>query len=310
MTSRPRVGVAIACLVAATLFWAVNYVVGAGVLGEIDPVSLTLLRWLIAVAPLVLLARAIERPDSRTVLRRWPALLGLAALGMLGYNLALYFALQFTTPVSASLINALNPALIALVAALLLRQRLRPRTLAGLGIGLVGVLLVVTKGELAAVLGRSLNPGDLLMLLAIAVWTAYTILGRRLQDVPPITATAAQAVLTIGLAAPLALFGGFRLPATAEGMWAVAVIGVLPSVGSYLLWNTALRTIPAATAGVALNLITVFTVAISLALGARVGPGEVLGGVLVLGGVALASWPAGGRSGAAGEPRPASAAEE
>lgn len=292
MTRRAPLLVAISCLVAATLFWAVNYVVGAGIVDAIDPASLTLLRWCIAVIPLLLLAQAIERPRWREVVSRWRMLLLLALLGMVGYNLALYWALTFTTPVSASLINALNPALIALVAALLLREPLGPRRIVGTLLGLLGVLLVITRGDLGTLLARQLNAGDLLMLVAIAVWTAYTLLGRRLAgSVPPIASTAAQAVITVVVMIPVVAVSGLTLPAAPETLGALLVIGVLPSVGSYLLWNVALRRIPAPTAGVFLNLITVFTVAISLALGETIGVGEVVGGVLVLGGVAVASLP-------------------
>jgi len=62
---------------------------------------------------------------------------------------------------------------------------------------------------------------------------------------------------------------------------------LLPSVGSYLLWNLALRRVPPAEAGSYLNLITVFTVLISATTGYALGAAQVVGGVLVLGGVLL-----------------------
>ncbi len=129
--------------------------------------------------------------------------------------------------------------------------------------------------------------GDLLMLLTIAAWTAYTVLGRRLHGVPPITATAIQAAMTVVALAPLAAVNGLALPADASSAWALLFIGVFPSVGAYLLWNLALRTVPASSAGVFLNLMTVFVVAAGLALGTPIGPLEVVGGLLVLGGVIL-----------------------
>lgn len=289
MIRRAPLPVAIACLLAATLFWAINYVIGSSVVTRVDPVTLTLLRWCIAVVPLVVLAQLIERPDWRAVARRWPMLLAMAVLGMVGYNLTLYWALRFTTPVSASLINAINPALIALIAALLLRERLGWRRVVGMLVGLVGVLLVITRGSWQAILAREINPGDLLMILAISVWTGYTLLGRRLHGVPPIASTAAQAALTIAVMLPVAAVTGIHPPSRPEDVTAIIVIGLLPSVGSYLLWNVALRRIPASAAGVFLNFIAVFTVAISVVLGTRAGLPELLGGALVLGGVALAS---------------------
>lgn len=301
--ARVGLGVAVVCLVAATAFWAVNYVVGAAVVDELGPVGLTLLRWSIAVLPLFALAQLIERPDWRAVLRHWPRLLVMAALGMVGYNLALYAALRFTTPVSASLINALNPALIALVAAILLRERLGGRRIAGILLGLIGVALVLTRGSIAALTARELNPGDLLMLVAITVWTAYTLLGRRLRAVPPVASTAVQAAMTVAIMAPVGLLTGMVLPASAGSWTALVVIGILPSVGSYLLWNVAVRRISAGSAGVFLNLITVFTVVASLLLGGTIGWAQVVGGILVLGGVALTVLPGRGARAPAADAR-------
>ena len=70
--------VAALSLVAATLFWAGNYVVGKIAVAELSPLSLVYLRWLLAVVPLFLVAQVVERPEWRLVLRAWPWLLALS----------------------------------------------------------------------------------------------------------------------------------------------------------------------------------------------------------------------------------------
>ena len=280
-------GAAVLCLVGATAFWAGNYVIGEAVVRTIDPLSLTLLRWAIAVLPLIVLAWWIERPDWRGALRRWPLQLLLSLLGMAAFPLALYEALRHTSAVNAGLITAVNPALITLVAVLVLREALGWRGWTGIAVSLVGggiVVLAGSGGELAAV---GINLGDLLVLLSIVAWTAYTILGRRLHGVPPITATAIQAAVTVVVLAPVAGITGLTLPSDVPSVWALIFIGIFPSVGAYLLWNLALRSLPASTGGVFLNLMTVFIVVAGLLLGTPIGPLQILGGLLVLGGVVL-----------------------
>jgi drug/metabolite transporter (DMT)-like permease len=200
----------------------------------------------------------------------------------------LYTALQYTTPQSASLINAANPAVMVVLAALLLRERIGWRGIGGLMLGLVGVLLIITDGALATALSRTPNAGDVLMVGAIVVWSLYTIVGRRLP-VPPITATAVQATLVALLLAPFALLGGVTWPADAGVGWAVIFIAIFPSIGSYVLWNVALTSIPASRAGLFLNLITVFTVIIAVVLGAQLTPAQIVGGLIVFAGVALST---------------------
>lgn len=275
-------------LVFAALFWAGNYLVGAVAVQSISPLDLNWWRWTLASVPLLVLAQLIEKPDWRAVLRHWPRLLLLAALGLTGYTLLLYGALQFTTPQSASLVNAANPAVMVVLAALLLHERMGWRGILGLLVSLFGVLLVITDGALASVLSLTFNLGDLLMLGAIVVWSLYTIFGRGLK-VPPITATAVQAVMVALLMAPVAVAGGVSWPTEAPIAWALVYIVVFPSIGSYLLWNIGAHGMPAGRAGLYLNLITVFTVVIAVALGAVLTVPQLLGGLIVFAGVALSS---------------------
>lgn len=279
---------AIASLLGATLFWAGNYIVGAVAVEQMDPLSLVLLRWTIALIPLVIIAQVIERPKWFEVLRAWPWLISGSLLGLLGYNLLLYSALEHTTPFNASLINAFNPALIAVAAAALLRERLTPRAIAGVLLALAGVLLVLTDGDLSSLFGTGFGTGELMMLGAIGVWSAYTIAGRLGPKLPPITATAIQAGMTIAVLLPFTIAsGGPTLPGSASGLWSLLFIAVFPSVLSYLLWNRALTVLPASGAGVFMNLITVYVAAFTIVSGQPYTAAQLLGGVIVIAGVVL-----------------------
>ncbi|MEO8263699.1 MAG: DMT family transporter, partial [Pseudolysinimonas sp.] len=156
-------------LVLATLFWAGNFVFGAAALDSVDPISLTWIRWAFALVPLVIVAQLVEKPDWRAAVRHLPLLGLLGILGITGFSLLIYFALQFTSPLNASLINAVNPALIVVLAAVLpavvqggLRERLTWRAVGGIVLGLIGVVIVITDGDLLALLRNGLNAGDLL----------------------------------------------------------------------------------------------------------------------------------------------------
>jgi drug/metabolite transporter (DMT)-like permease len=289
-TSRRTLTVAITSLLGATLFWAGNYIVGAGAVESIDPLSLVLLRWSLALVPLLAIAQIAERPQWRQVLAAWPWLIALSVFGLLGYNLLLYTALEHTDAFSASLINAFNPALITLAAAAFLRERLTPRAVGGVLIALAGVLLVLSNGDLGKLLHTGFGTGELFMLGAIAAWSAYTITGRLAPPLPPITATAIQAAITIVVLTPLSLAaGGPALPSTQDAIVSLAFIALFPSVLSYLLWNRSLTVIPAGNAGVFLNLITVFTALFTILSGHPYTFAQIAGGVIVVAGILLTS---------------------
>lgn len=273
-------------LVLATLFWSGNFIVAQAAVASMTPMDLTFWRWALAAVPLLLLAHFVEKPDWRAVLRRWPVLLLLSVLGMSGYTLLLYGALGHTSAMNASLITAANPALIVVLAMVLTGERTTRLGWLGICLGLLGVLLVLTRGELQRVISLSLNIGELLMIGAIIVWGCYTIIARRLE-VPAIAATAVQVAIAAVTLAPFALALNVRLPETPADAWSLAYIVIFPSLGAYLLWNLALKTTPSGTAGNYLNLIVVFTAVITVAMGTPLTLVQIAGGVLVIAGVLL-----------------------
>jgi drug/metabolite transporter (DMT)-like permease len=277
-------------LVLATLFWSGNFVVGQAAVATMTPLELTFWRWALAALPLVLLAHFVERPDWRAVLGRWRVLLLLSLLGMSGYTLLLYTALQHTSALNASLITAANPALIVVMAIFFLGEKPGPYGWLGIALGLAGVVLVLTRGELHRAFSITFNAGELLMIGSIVVWGFYTIIARRL-GLPAIAATAVQVVLATAILCPFALVAGTEFPATAAERWSLAYIAVFPSLGAYLFWNLALKTTAPATAGNYLNLMVVFTAAITVIMGIPVSVPQVIGGLLVIAGVLMASRP-------------------
>lgn len=275
-------------LALATLFWAGNYVVGEQVVASVGPLSLAWWRWALAAIPLLVLAQLLERPDWREVARRWRMLLLLGLIGVAGYPLLLYAALEHTSASSASIINAANPAVIVVAAVLLGQATTGWRTWTGVALGLVGVLLVLTHGELDRLLALSFNTGDLIMLLAVLAWTAYTLAGRRL-GVPPLASTAAQVVLVVLVLTPVTLATGLESPTEPLGWAGIGYIVLGPSIGSYLCWNLAVPRVSPSVAGVSMNLVTVFTLVIAALLGSPPTLVQLIGGALVIGGVLLTS---------------------
>lgn len=278
-------------LALAVLLWAGNFIAGEIVVASMDVVDITFIRWAAASIPLVIMAQVIERPSWGFVLRQWPRLLGMAVLGLVGYSILLFLALGYTSAMNASLIDAVNPTLLVILGVVLLRERVSKLGVVGIVLGLFGVLLVVTEGNLLAVFTRTLNPGDLFMVAGIVVWSFYALLGRQLRSVPPITSTAVQAVLATLVLAPVVAVRGLTLPSTPGEVTALLYIIVFASVVAFALWNAALVTTPASQAGVYLNLMVPFTAIISIAFGGSISAVQLLGGAFVIGGVILTSWP-------------------
>ncbi|HEX6366109.1 MAG TPA: DMT family transporter, partial [Agromyces sp.] len=203
-------------LALANLFWAGNYVFGEMVTREISPISLTFFRWAFAVLPLIALAWLVERPDWRAAWREWKLHLLQSVLGLTGYTLLLYAALGLTGAVNASVISAINPATIALGAAIFLHERLNRVQSLGIAVAFVGVSVVLTGGDLGQLIEQGFGVGDLLVIGSVIAWTVYSLISRRLET-PPITATSVQAVFAVVTMLPLIAFTGVSLPSTTGG---------------------------------------------------------------------------------------------
>lgn len=273
-------------LILCNLFWAGNYVFGKYVVAEMTPLIITFSRWLMASVFLFGIAYYFEKPNWKTVLKAWPILTVMAILGIIIYNLVLYSALNYTSSTNAALVNSLNPAVIVLFSGILLREKVSLIQALGIFISLTGVIVILTGGKLGEIFQFQFNRGDLLMLVAITAWTLYSIIGKRIKNIPPITATAVSALIAAVIMAPFALLQGIHVSQISS----LAVIGILyitifPSVGSFVFWNIGMREIGASKAGIFLNLIPVFTALISWAMGNGITGVQISGGILVFIGV-------------------------
>lgn len=275
-------------LILTNLFWAGNYVFGKYVITEMTPLWITFGRWVLAMLFLFPIAHFVEKPDWGKIKSAWLPLIGLGALGVAGYNLFLYSALEYTTATNAALVSTLNPAVIVLFSVFLLRERISKIQLIGFAVSLLGVSIVLTRGNLVEIVHMQFNRGDLIMLGAVLIWTFYSIIGKRLTAIPPITTTAVSTLFGTLMLAPFAMAQGIDF----SKIGPLAITGLLyiiifPSVGSFVFWNMSVRAIGASQASVFLNLIPVFTAMISLLLGESIFHSQLWGGILVLAGVYL-----------------------
>lgn len=277
-------------LVLANLFWAGNYIFGKYVIAEISPLWLTFIRWLVAFLFLLPISYFLERPRYREIIKQfWLPLSIAGVLGIIGYNLLLYGALEYTSPMNAAIVNSLNPAIIVILSFFLLKERITFVNAAGFIISLVGVLFILTNGHLQWILQTSYNRGDLMMLLAGVVWALYSIIGKKLA-VPPITATACSVFFSILLLFPFLFLQPLPLvELSGKGWIGIIYICLFPSVFSFLFWNMSVKKVGPSYAGIYLNLIAVFTAMITFLLGGNISAPQLIGGAFVLIGVYLAT---------------------
>jgi uncharacterized membrane protein len=163
-------------LVLPPLLWAGNAVVGRLAIGSMDPLWLNAVRWMLAFVLLLPLGwRALGTPAARAQIRaRWTHLAVLGLIGVGAYNALQYMALRTSTPLNVTLIASSAPVWMMLIGAVFYRVIPRPVQVFGALLSLVGVALVLSRGDPAAIARIEFVEGDLLMLLAMLGWTGYS----------------------------------------------------------------------------------------------------------------------------------------
>ncbi|GGA19899.1 hypothetical protein GCM10010917_00640 [Paenibacillus physcomitrellae] len=210
--------------------------------------------------------------------------------GIVIYTLLTYTALQHTSSTNGSLINSLTPALVSTLSFLFLKEKIGLRQGAGLALSLIGVLIVLTKGQLLAVFGTRYNAGDAILLAAVFLWAVYSIVSKRAQHLPPITFVAFTAFLGVFLMIPLLFMQPLHPErVTPFGITGILYLGLFPSIGSFLFWNRGIKELGAGKASITMNLMPIFTAGLSVLFGQPLLISQGIGGAIVIAGMLLSA---------------------
>lgn len=276
----------------AIALWGVSFVATKVVLEELDPIPLVVARFALGAAFLHVVLLVCGRPLVPPR-RHWSSL---ALMGVVGVTLHQSLQVQglvTTTATNTGWLIGLIPIWTALLAAGFRGEAFGPRRVAGLVLGLVGTVLVVTRGVFgAAVLLRPAALGDALVFASTWTWAIYTLVGREtLRELGPLRAVAASMAFGWVLLLPgLAAREGWTAIAglSGEAVAALLFLGLGCSGLGYLLWYGALSRLEAGDVSAFLYLEPLVTMAAAaLWIGERILPVTVAGGLLVVAGVAL-----------------------
>ena len=183
-----------------------NFPLAGLVMTDEPPLWAAALRFLVGVAVMIALVGLRGESLSGTTRRHTGVFAMLGIVGIGAFNLLFFFALQHTSPANAALIMATNPLLTTLLAAVILGGRTNSHQLAAIPLALIGVVVVVSGGNLQHLASLHLASGDLLMVGANLTWALYNVLGRRyMPSGSPLVNTTrvmiAGAVLLVAIAA-------------------------------------------------------------------------------------------------------------
>jgi drug/metabolite transporter (DMT)-like permease len=260
----------------------------------IPPVFLAFGRW--ALAFLLMFPSAAPRLWAwrHALMANWPRLLLLAGFGM-GLAVApQYIGARHTSAANVALIFAACPVLVALIETVVWKEPLAMKRACGMLLAVAGVLVVLSKGDAAALGKFEFGRGDLWVMLAAGGWALYTILGKR-RSLPFLPGTVRLAALAAGGALVLAPFAvleaiGGTTPDFGDGRLyaALCFLAIVPSLGAYLCFDRLVGLAGPAGASASMYMVPLFaTLSAWPLLGEAPHAFHLAGFSLILGGVML-----------------------
>ncbi|WP_024277188.1 DMT family transporter [Xanthobacter sp. 126] len=280
-------------LTLVALLWAINLVVGRYIAGHIPPITLAMVRWI--GATLILLPFAWKQivRDAPIIRRNLPFLVLLAATGIACYNAMSYYGLQYTQAVNGLLVQSTAPLLVAVWTFVLFREKLSLGQAAGVITSLVGVMVIISHGDLDTFLHLKPNIGDVVIIIALVIYAFYAAILRKRPPLGPLSFLAIIMALGSLLLAPFALWEylhGQVLPLDHVTFFTLAYVMTGPSLVAYLFFNRGVELVGANAAAPFLHLLPVFGTALAIVfLGETMAWYHLAGYALVISGIALAT---------------------
>lgn len=283
-------------LVGSVFFWGATWISGRVLAQDMGPFSAALLRFVTASVFLFLWSWHAGQGFPRLPRKE---ILPVAFLGLTGiflYNAFFFTGLQTVPAGRAALIIASVPVVIGIMSALFLGDKLTCGKILGTLLSLTGAAIVLSGGNPLDLFHGGLSRGDLMILGCVGAWTAYSLSGSRVMRRldPLLTVTWSCLLGTLMLVVPALTHGLTEDIARASLVdWGnILFLGVIATGVAFTWYYAGIRAIGPARAGIFINLVPVFAIAMGyVILGEPVTSSLLSGGAMVISGVWLANRP-------------------
>ncbi len=284
-------------LLLTAFFWGGTFVAGRILKENVGPFSAAFLRFAVASILLLAIVRKNEGCFPRLERSQWLPVVLLGLTGVFAYNAFFFKGLHLISAGRASLVIATSPVLIALFSTWFYGEKLNPVRIIGILLSMTGAMVVISKGNLAAVVNHGPGSGELMIFGCVLSWVAYSLIGKTVMN----TISSLVAVAYSAFAGTIFLL----LPAWVEGMpgalstyslpeWAsIIYLGLFGTVIGFVWYYEGIRQIGPLRAGLFINFVPVSAIILAfLILSEPVTASLLTGAGLVVTGVCLTNLPA------------------
>ena len=276
----------------AVIVWGGSFIATKIAVGQISPIAVVWIRFAIGI-PLILFAVVIRRQFIFPKGNEWWYFTLLGFLAITFHQWLQSNGLKTAQATTTAWIVSTSPAFIAILGWLVLKEKLNLLQSLGIVLSMVGVLAVVSKGDLSTIaVGKFGTYGDFLILISAVNWAVVSTLSRRgLRNHPSTLMT--FWMMTIGwLITSLPFLANqnyTEIPQLdARGWMAMIFLGIFCSGLAYIAWFDALSQLPAAQTGAFLFIEPLASMAVAaVVLNEQITLVSILGGAVIIYGIWL-----------------------
>jgi drug/metabolite transporter (DMT)-like permease len=251
-------------LTLATSTWGSAFIAGKVAIGSFEPATISFLRFFGAALLLFPIMWIVEKNVPKPTRKDWGlfALLGLTGIAI--YNICFFLASKHAPVIKSSLFIAANPMLIMLLSGVLLKEAISKRNVIGLLLAFIGVVTIITEGDLMVFFRFQFEPIDLVLLGAVITWALYSVLGRIvLRKFSSIVSTTYAVGFGTLFLLPFSLLEKpwHNIASSTLPAWlAIAHMSVFVTVLGFILYYYGIQKIGAAKASIFINVMPVSAV--------------------------------------------------
>lgn len=214
-------------LATTVLLWAIGIVIARGVREELPLIGLSFWRWFIATLIILPMVYS-ELRHKIDIVRENLRLLIIQGFLMIGGGTLLFYALNYTTAINATIVNATQPVITVAFAWFILGDRLKGVQILGIFSAFAGIAVMVSRADWNIITSLSFNAGDLLIIIAISCYALYAINIRKMpKNIGPFTALAVIMFAGSMLILPFYIFESFNDRAFPFSLFAFSIVLLL-----------------------------------------------------------------------------------
>jgi drug/metabolite transporter (DMT)-like permease len=230
----------------ACVIWSGNFVISRYAIHLAGPISLAFFRWSIATLIMFPLSYVNFKKELPIILNNKVYFFWMGLVGFAIYNTLIYTAGHFTTAINMALIGSvIHPIVATVLAAIFVNEKLHWKNIAGIVLGLIGIVFLITKGQMTSITNFRFSTGDLWMVAAGICFGTYNVFVRK-KPVGISSNSFLFVLFAIGaiLLLPFSIYESIYVQPVVYNLhflYVVLYLGIGNSTISYFFWNNAIH---------------------------------------------------------------------